>query len=107
MAIENAVAASISDRDTQKRFDRICLYFGVACFLVIHIVAVAFVITKSRTRNQKLAESEKRFRETQQLVDKLAKEREQKLTQEQAKDHETRNRNKITLVEVSRPQGGS
>jgi len=49
MAIENAVAASISDRDTQKRFDRICLYFGVACFLVIHIVAVAFVITKVRS----------------------------------------------------------
>jgi len=48
MAIENAVAASISVPYTQKRFDRISLYFGIGCFLVIHIVAVAFVITKVR-----------------------------------------------------------
>ena len=49
MAIENAVAASIPDPDTQKKFDRISLYFGVGCFVVIHIVAVAFVITKVRS----------------------------------------------------------
>jgi len=49
MAIENAVAASIQDPDTQKRFDRISLYFGISCFLVIHIVAVAIVITKVRS----------------------------------------------------------
>ena len=49
MAIENAVAASIPDYDTQKNFDRISLYFGIGCFLVIHIVAVAFVITKVRS----------------------------------------------------------
>ena len=49
MAIENAVAASILDPDTQKSFDRISLYFGIGCFLVIHIVAVAFVITKVRS----------------------------------------------------------
>ena len=49
MAIENAVAASIPDYDTQKKFDRISLYFGIGCFLVIHIVAVAFVITKVRS----------------------------------------------------------
>ena len=49
MAIENAVAASIPDSDTQKKFDRISLYFGIGCFLVIHIVAVAFVITKVRS----------------------------------------------------------
>ena len=49
MAIENAVAASIPNPDTQKRFDRICLYFGIGCFLVIHILAVAFVIKKVRS----------------------------------------------------------
>ena len=49
MAIENAVAASIPDPDTQKKFDRISLYFGVSCFVVIHIVALAFVITKVRS----------------------------------------------------------
>ena len=48
MAIENAVAASIPDPDTQKKFDRISLYFGIGCFVVIHIVAVAFVFTKVR-----------------------------------------------------------
>ena len=49
MAIENAVAASIPDPDKQKSFDRISLYFGIGCFVVIHIVAVAFVITKVRS----------------------------------------------------------
>jgi len=71
-------------------------------------VAVAFVITKSRRRNQKLTESEKCFRETLQLVKKLAKEREQKIAQEPAKEHdETSDQDKITFVEASRPQGGS
>lgn len=109
MAIENAVAASIPDSDTQKKFDRISLYFGIGCFVVIHVVAVAFVITKSRTRNQKLVESEKLFRETLQLVNKLAKERQQKIAQEQAnsKEHETSDQDKITFVETSRPQGAS
>lgn len=49
MAIENAIAASIPHYDTQKKFDRISLYFGIGCFVVIHIVAVAFVITKVRS----------------------------------------------------------
>ena len=49
MTIENAVAASVPDPDKQKRFDRICLYFGIGCFVVIHIVAVALVIKKVRS----------------------------------------------------------
>lgn len=48
MAIENAVAATIPDPQKQKYFDRICIYVGLGCFLVIHIVAVVFVITKVR-----------------------------------------------------------
>ncbi|XP_078360747.1 cys-loop ligand-gated ion channel-like [Oculina patagonica] len=105
MAIENAVAASIPDPDKQKYFDRICIYVGVGCFLVIHIVAVAFVITRTRTRNQKLTESERIFRERLQLVGKLAKEREQKLKQEPTKE-ETPEHNNVTLVEPPRSQGG-
>ena len=48
MAIENAVAASILDPDKKKSVDRVWFYVGIACFLVIHIAAVVFLIKKVR-----------------------------------------------------------
>ena len=49
MAIENAVAAAlILDSAAQKKFDRICLYVGIGCFVCIHVVFLAFVIVKVR-----------------------------------------------------------
>ena len=46
------------------------------------------------------------FQERLHLVDKLAKERQQKLTQQPTKDEETSEQNQVTLVEPSRSQGG-
>lgn len=49
LAIENAaVAAFITDPNTQKRVDRICLHIALACALVLQVVALAFVIKKMR-----------------------------------------------------------
>ncbi|KAJ7375113.1 hypothetical protein OS493_001850 [Desmophyllum pertusum] len=107
MAIEIAVAAVIPDTEMQKSFDRISLYVAVGVFVIIHIVALVFVVRKSRNRNRNLRESDKLFRERQQLVNKFAKEREQqKLTQERAKEEETSQQDKVLFVEASRSQGG-
>ena len=49
LAIENAVvAAFIPDPNTQKRVDKICFYVALVCFLVLQIMALAFVIKKVR-----------------------------------------------------------
>ena len=48
LAIENAVAAIVSDPNTRKLFDLICFWIALTCFLFIHFVALAFVFKKVR-----------------------------------------------------------
>ena len=55
MAIENAVAAVVPNPDTQKWFDRICLYIGIGCFLCIHVVALIIVTKKVSLSGKQMA----------------------------------------------------
>lgn len=49
LAIENAaVAAFITDPNTQKRVDRICVFIALAWALAVQVVALAIVIKKVR-----------------------------------------------------------
>lgn len=108
MAIENAVAAAlILDSAAQKKFDRICLYVGIGCFVCIHVVFFAFVIVKSRTRNRILSENDKKFREMLQRVKNYAMKQEQRKTEEpEAKDTERSQQDKVLVVKASPHQGG-
>lgn len=102
MAIENAVAAVIPDPDDQKLFDRICLYIGIGCFLCIHVVALTFVVIKSKARNEALFKSAKEFREQQERVNNHAMERQSKRDQKRpAAGQESQRQDKVVLVESS------
>lgn len=108
MAIENAVAAAlILDSAAQKKFDRICLYVGIGCFVCIHVVFLVFVIVKSRTRNRILSENDKKFLEMLRRVKNYAMEQEQRKTEEpEAKDTERSQQDKVLVVKASPHQGG-
>ncbi|XP_068681182.1 cys-loop ligand-gated ion channel-like [Montipora capricornis] len=104
MAIENAVAAVVPNPDTQKWFDRICLYVGIGCFLCIHVVALIIVTKKSKARNKALSESGQEFREQQHRVNNYAIERQKRqksLEQRQHKERQTPRKGNVVFVDAS------
>lgn len=46
IALENAVAAVISDKDVQKAFDRYWFYIALGAFVLIHLIGIVVIVMK-------------------------------------------------------------